>query len=85
MRKHKIRWVYLKEKLIPPRFKRVSFQELEQLYKERKVKLTFVDPKFYLAHRILEKLLRIPLIRKFSHYFLILILKKSKSIVVTWG
>jgi len=81
--KNRIRWVYLKEKLIPPRFRQLSFRELMQMYREHeKVKLIFIDPRWYLPYRIIGKLLWIPFFDRFIGWIQFLLVKKSKSIVV---
>ena len=99
MKEHKIRWVYLKERLIPPRFRQLSFRELMQLYRRyERVKLVYIDPKFYLVSRLLqgicalfnrffvatrmEKLVTLGFIDRIVNHVQLFLLKKSKSIVV---
>jgi len=83
MKKNEIRFVYLKEKLIPPKFRKIGFRKLMKLYREHEVvKLVFIDPWWYLPYRIIGILLWIPGLDRFIGWVQSLLVKKSKSIVV---
>jgi len=83
MRNHKIRRLYLKEKVFPPKFRRLSFRELMQLYREYEiVVLIYIDPWWYLPAKLLYKVFWIPFIARIFAWIHFLLVKKSKSIVV---